>query len=41
VERQKPERGLTFDMSGDRPAQPVGHPLNGMVRRLANQPQMT
>lgn len=24
---------LTFDMSGDRPAQPVGHPIDGMVRR--------
>ena len=24
---------LTFDMRGDQPAQPVGHPLDGMVGR--------
>jgi hypothetical protein len=27
-------RCLTFDMRGDRPAQPVGHPLDGRVRCL-------
>jgi hypothetical protein len=27
----------TFDMRGDLPAQPAGHPLDGMVRRLADK----
>lgn len=33
---------LTFDMSGDRPAKPVGHPLDGMVRRRSSsiEPKM-
>lgn len=28
-------RRSTFDMSDDRPAKPVGHPLDGMVRHLS------
>lgn len=33
VERQKPERGLTFDMRGGQGRQPLDVPLDGRVRQ--------